>query len=796
MMSSRNSFVILFIIALLLSTAYSLNLSEYRAVVFYSNGTQKVYKDVLIVNSSESYGANISYMNRSFYVPSSGEFSFILPKNPFNIAVFLKPEGERIAFIIQNNYSYFLNLSLRMEETAAVPTCGSFCVNVTLQNKSILANFSIPPKSSGVLFLSDVRTIGNSYMKFKLYSLAEVNRTVPINVVVEKSALDNRTYRAKFRVINIDNVDALAKIRAWFVVNNTNHLLYNGTAFIPAKSHWEIVKTVESSEVPVFYLSSKAFNSSYIKVAVKPAYPDNITNPTAYIYGEALVMTNITEMKRISIISSVATPKTVRRYETVNFIIDVKNTGFLSTDVTPIIEIYLDGTLIRKIELSSRILSPGENITIMTNYIADIPPGTYRVVFKILYDNRTKAVYKEGTLTVFPPRAGEEIGRISEFVIETEHIKFLMFPALIEVRPGETKVVSFEIENPTNAYIGNLRLTLEGLPEEWVTYERERISLKPKESLGLDLVIEVPLSALPGDYKAVMRLNNTREEAKVFFILRIKPYPPKLEKPAVLRNVYLSMKEEKSIVRVFVENTGIKADLIEVLEEIPKDIAENIKYVTFKTPVEIIEEDPVILWRIRDADPFDVYVLDYEVKGIEDRYDPYVYWPIKQVNVLYEKLKALKKLRFRGITAAYAYPGEEFEVKFRVVNPSLEALNLTFTINIPENWEISPKSITKLLLPGYTEEVTFKITPAEDAEPGSYTVSIRAILGNEEISHPMTVVILEKRNVLKKHYKKIILILGACLVAYLSLIAYRRRRIYRREIVDAVKKIREKMEEE
>jgi hypothetical protein len=314
----------------------------------------------------------------------------------------------------------------------------------------------------------------------------------------------------------------------------------------------------------------------------------------------------------------------------------------------------------------------------------------------------------------------------------------------------------------------------------------------------VSISIDVPLSALPGDHKAVLVLSNAQEEASAFFIFRIKPYPPRFEKPAVLREVYLNETGSSARVRVRVENSGIRVERLEIVEEISKEIASNVAEIKFKSPVTVIEADPVIAWRLSDIKPYEAYTLEYEVARIAERYSPYIYWPFRQINLFYTALRGIDLLQFSSATAAYAKPGEVAEVTLKVVNPSLEALNLSFRIIAPPGWEVSPGEITGLLLPGYVQELVFRVTPPEDALPGSYT--LRAVVASEEgeLSQPLTLIILEEeRRINLRRFATPALAVAALLaLAYAAITRYRRRERYRREVVEAVERIRENMERE
>jgi hypothetical protein len=790
---------------ILMGAAKALNITEYRGVVFYPNGSQEVYTDKLLVNSTEEYGANITY-GKSFFTPSVGSYVFSLPRKPFNLSVVVEAQESWVVYKIKNNYDFVLNISANITATGGAAICGNHCLNAEAEDGYITANFSIPSNETGELFIiptSSLLEVGESYLKFSYSSLAEVNTTLPLLVDIEKNSYDNKNWYATFNVKNLEDRDAIVSLRGWYEVNGSTFELFNYSLTLPGNASWSTSRSIVTSGVPTFYIIASAVNTSLKEVRVIPAYPANLSNLNAgYVYGEALVLSNVTLTapalrEQIEISSFSVVPNVVTRNQIVDFAIEVENTGNLATTIEPEIEIYSGNSLLDKIVLMPMTLAAGSNITLVKSYLVALPPGSYSAVAKVYYDNRSSYVSAIATLRVETEGEKEEGGR-EAFIRETPHLRFAFLPVLIEGKPGDTSTVAFEVENPSSEDVDDLRLSIEGLPQEWATLEPREISLRGGESIDVTLSIRVPLSALPGDHKAVLVLKNVNEEASAFFMFRIKPYPPRFEKPAVLREVYLNEREDTARVRVKVENSGVRVERLEIVEEISKEIASNVAEIRFKSPVTVIEADPIIAWRLSEIDPYEAYTLEYEVTRIAERYSPYIYWPLRQINLFYSTIRGIDLLQFSGALAAYARPGEEAEVKLRVINPSLEALNLTFKIVAPPGWEVSPGEITRLLLPGYMQELVFIVTPPRDALPGSYTLTATVASEDGEVSQPLTLILLEeeRRINLRRFLAPALGIAALILIAYAALTKYRKRKVYRRDVVEAVERIKESMKRE
>ncbi|NOZ59209.1 MAG: hypothetical protein GXO66_06510 [Euryarchaeota archaeon] len=790
-------------LALLLLLSGALNMTEYRAVVFYANSTQSIYADRLLVNSTSAYGASISYAGRNLFVPGEGSYVFYLPDTPFNLSVAVRNEGSWIGFRIGNNHTFPLNITANISVENASPVCGRNCIAAAAYGDHIIAGFSIPAGDTGALFILPTSTylrVERAELNFSFTLPALVNETVPLLLEVQKRNVSS-TWYATFTAKNPGQRDVVAHLRGWYELNGSDTELFNLTRRIPGNSSWSTTRSVSAATAPVFYFRATAVNTSPGEVGVVPAYPHNLSSPgLGLVYGRALVLANVSlsaAPTAVNITSFTVRPSRVERHSVVEFTIEVVNRGTSDELIEPEIEIYSGGALVDRLTLLPVTLRAGSNITLVRSYIAGMPEGSYRAVAKVYYRNRSAYATATSWLGVYEEEGGiEEIPPV--LTRETPRLRFAFLPVLIEGKPGDTSRVSFEVENPTGVEIQNVRLGVEGLPGEWVQLEPRVLSIPGGESVVVDLSVEVPLSALPGDHRVVLRLSGAGEEASTFFIFRIKPYPPRLEKPAVLREVYLDEKVESTRVRVKVENSGIRAERLEIVEEIPKEIASNVAEIRFRSPVTVIEADPVVAWRLRDVEPYEAYTLEYEVNRIAERYSPYIYWPLRQINLFYAAIRGIDLLQFSSATAAYARPGEAAEVTLRVVNPSLEALNLSFRIVAPPGWSVTPQEVSRLLMPGYVQELVFTVRAPEDATPGSYTLTAVVAGAGGELSQPLTLILLEEER--RVNLRRVAGIgagaLALLLVAYVALTRYRKREVYRHEVVEAVGRIRERMERE
>jgi len=269
-------------------------LIEYRNVVFYPNGTQSVFKDVLITNVTEKFGVSIVYAGRSFYVSSPGIYTFDLPLRPFGVSVNIGVEGQKVVYEIENRYDFTLNMNVIIVNTAGTPQCGDFCLNAVRDGENIRASFSVPPKGKAKLYIvppvPGIFKVGKSYLIFSFVDTASVNVTKPVLVSIKKG-YNNSTWFAEFLIHNYNDVDVYAQIKTWYEANGKRHNLSNYSVVIKPNSYWRTSNEIKCNNIPVFYVSCKAVNVTAWNVIVKPAYPADLSDPNkGLIYGMALVL--------------------------------------------------------------------------------------------------------------------------------------------------------------------------------------------------------------------------------------------------------------------------------------------------------------------------------------------------------------------------------------------------------------------------------------------------------------------------------------------------------------------------
>ncbi|MBI5253551.1 MAG: hypothetical protein HY930_04030, partial [Euryarchaeota archaeon] len=375
-------------------------------------------------------------------------------------------------------------------------------------------------------------------------------------------------------------------------------------------------------------------------------------------------------------------------------------------------------------------------------------------------------------------------------------VNFAKTPVLIEVRPGEKIVTGIAVENPSTKDV-TLEVKVSGVPERWVDVMPRGLFIAAGKSNALNIGLDIPSGAWPGDYKVDINLEGDTP-AENFFFLRVKSYPSEYEKPAVTRIVEIDRSESKTLVSIKVENSGRFVDALEVVENIPEELAHTADQINFTAPPpEILEPDPVVKWVFGNLEQYETRRVSYEVPKVLDEYSPYVYWPVGQVNIFYVKKKDLAvPLRVQEINIPTLIPGRAGNISVNLMNFETMPLTITAKFELPAGWSLYPEEITTSLPPRTLSTLNFAVTPSSDTAPGAYTIAFRIFYGTQEIERGSIVFV--QQPLLRAPFgyiRRNLLVFAVLIFAALLASVYRRRKRkrYRVEAVSRVREMRAKM---
>lgn len=476
----------------------------------------------------------------------------------------------------------------------------------------------------------------------------------------------------------------------------------------------------------------------FIAMPISQVYAWELSVPTEFVIVEDVSAT-ITDF--------VINPASVTQYQTVEFTVTVKNTGNVLLNTSGVINISDSGDNMVK---SLTLLSPSTDLGVKGTQefttewnVGSTAPGTYTANATIYYDDKSTYQTSEFSITspLVPPPLGGGVVTPPIVPLPEALVRFTRFPILREARPGEAVVTDILVTNPTRTDFGEAKISISGIAKDWLSLTPETVFLSPRESKILNLAINPPADALPGDYKVVITISNENIHAENFFILRTKPYPPGYAKPSVTRVVEIDRERSISTITIEIKNGGSYVDVLEVVEEIPKEIAQNVNLLGFDTPPsEVLKEDPVVKWIIEGLGPYETRSISYNAPKILDEYSPYVYWPLRQINVIYEAPPP-DLIKISEISAPTLYPGQTEKVSINLMNLDKTPFDITARLETPANWKVTPDEIVTTLSPRGSSTLMFFITPPSYIEPGTYTISSKILYDGRMLTKDVTVIV-------------------------------------------------------
>lgn len=283
--------------------------------------------------------------------------------------------------------------------------------------------------------------------------------------------------------------------------------------------------------------------------------------------------------------------------------------------------------------------------------------------------------------------------------------------------------------------------TIEGLPFA-LDSPLPLLRLAPGQRAPLPLPFHIPEDAPPGDRWVLIRLPGAifpsvpvliearpgASVAPVFvaegndpgaprpvpdtalILVRVKPYDP--ARVGVFRGVTLDHDAKTSSISLEVRNGPKAVPRMEVVEEIPKSLASDASQIRSSTPFQVLESDPVVRFVLRDLKPGEARTVRYEVPKVLGEARPYVYFPVKQVNV-FTTVTPLR-LELRTPTFAPLAPGTPGEARLGLENREAFPVEAAARIEVPGGWSVEPLILTALLAPG-ASEFPFTLLPPRDA---------------------------------------------------------------------------------
>jgi hypothetical protein len=381
--------------------------------------------------------------------------------------------------------------------------------------------------------------------------------------------------------------------------------------------------------------------------------------------------------------------------------------------------------------------------------LSPLSPGSYTVnittIYTVLnftnlphiYSNSRNVSFNLTVITrpvVFPPvYYGGGGGGLPSSISTATFVQFQKYPVLQEVAPSSFIIVDLTARNPQNK-TQRIKINLSGLPGGWITMMSNDLSMASYETKTFSFTLNVPDNAEAGDYLVKATITDTNINGYSYFVVRVKSYPDNYAAPEFYRKVDLDFINNKSSISVTVKNDAKPHTRVDVYENIPKEIADNVNKVDFTTsPASIVQADPTVMFSMNDLLPEEKRSISYVVNNVIDQYEPYVYWPIEQVHILYEK--GVDKIQIANIYQSILVPGAGNDyLTFDIGNIYTQPLNVTVTVWLPSGWKATPDNAT-LDIPAFQQtNVRIGIYAPPDVNYGAYYGGLYITYENTTIS--------------------------------------------------------------
>ena len=288
------------------------------------------------------------------------------------------------------------------------------------------------------------------------------------------------------------------------------------------------------------------------------------------------------------------------------------------------------------------------------------------------------------------------------------------------------------VKNIINSTLSDLRVESSGVPVEWVSISPKTLTLSPYEKKGFNIAITVPSGTLPGDYKVIIKVSNEGVHAENFFILRVRQFTPGQEQPIITRIVDIDRELGKTKVELIVNNPEKNYTAVEVIENIPKELANTSDLIEFATPpTEILRKDPLVQWSFLNLLAGEKRTISYSVSKILEEFTKYIYWPLEQVNLITTKLP--RGFRVVDVKIPAAYLGRTSQIAITVENLEPKSYRFNATIELPTGWETKPIRIEDTLGSRQRKILKFNVFVPSDAEPGTYILRFYIIWDGSEM---------------------------------------------------------------
>src|SRR3989344_749427 len=329
--------------------------------------------------------------------------------------------------------------------------------------------------------------------------------------------------------------------------------------------------------------------------------------------------------------------------------------------------------------------------------------------------------------------------------VSTSSLQFLKVPALREARAGDSILDGIIVKNSGSAEIEEVETSVSGISPKWITILPSSTDISVGERQVFAMFMNIPKDASTGDYLVSVRFKTSNINEMASFMLRVKGIAIAENITAVVGNITSAIGnatlgtvpqlpiEEKAVTAsraISVDTENQKTEIVLnvkngpepqynvlVTEKIKKEIANSTDLLEFSGPVEIIEKDPIVRWKINELAPFETKNFTYTVKQVLPDYSALVYWPTEEVAL---SPSAVEGIRVESLKPIEIVGGRITPVPVIIENIGNKARNISIVMKLPEGWSLIPQTYNYTLAVNETKLFDFNLLLPTDVYPGYY----------------------------------------------------------------------------
>ncbi|MFH0972120.1 MAG: hypothetical protein V1835_06160 [Candidatus Micrarchaeota archaeon] len=484
-----------------------------------------------------------------------------------------------------------------------------------------------------------------------------------------------------------------------------------------------------------------------------------LATPVCAEYAEGGTYFNSEEPQNAKVNVTDVTVAAVALYSgaSTDILVSLLNYGDLAANVSANVSIRnVAGDLVEVIEYDPIIVAPQTTTIISKTWsTGSYPVGLYSANATASYDdgaNQTNSFSRAFSILAVPfvqpggsPGTGDYVlplpfipGNVTPVVPTAVpnlqptigNLRFQKTTLLKEIGQGDSVFESLTIKNVAGSE-RRVRFKITGAPSDWISYSPQETVLMLAEERVVNVGLTVPEDALAGDYVLKLEAIDGNSSNVDYMVLRVKSIRKNTQFPIVLKTIRLDRPRSTTNVAIDVRNptkNPFPATLITEMLLPEFKITEDDLQFDDKPAYEILQGRPLsIRWRIQQLAPGEITRISYKINSLLMEYRPYVYWSVKQVEMVPKDFKLTDLISIKQIKIAPLQEGGTSEVTARIFYAGFDPLTFKAVLEVPSGFEITPASLDEKLKPRGETVLKFNIKAPRNSV-GTHMVTMSLLL--------------------------------------------------------------------